>query len=44
VSELCLVPIGSLPAQVLEWIENAAAEWFPLPTRRLPAIAIPHRA
>ena len=43
-SELCLVPIGSLPPQALEWIENAAADWFPLPTRRLPAIAIPDRA
>ena len=43
-SELLLVPIGSLPAQALEWIENAAAEWFPLPTRRLPTIAIPDRA
>lgn len=43
-SELCLVPIGSLPPLALEWIENAAAEWFPLPTRRLPPIAIPDRA
>ena len=43
-SELCLVTIGSVPAQALDWIENAAAEWFPLPTRRLPAIAIPDRA
>ena len=43
-SELCLVPIGSLPSQALEWIENATAEWFPLPTRRLPPIAIPNRA
>jgi archaemetzincin len=44
VSDLCLVPIGSVPAQALDWIENAAAEWFPLPTRRLPRIAIPDRA
>jgi archaemetzincin len=44
VSELLLVPIGSLPSQALDWIENVAAEWFPLPTRRLPAIAIPDRA
>ena len=43
-SELCLVPIGSVPPQALGWIENAAAEWFPLPTRRLPGIAIPDRA
>jgi archaemetzincin len=28
----------------MEWIENAAAEWFPLPIRRLPAIAVPEGA
>lgn len=43
-TELCLVPIGRLHPQALEWIENATAEWFPLPARRLPAIAIPDRA
>ncbi len=43
-NDLCLVPIGSVPAQALEWIENATAEWFPLPIRRLPPISIPKDA
>jgi archaemetzincin len=41
VNELCLVPIGSVPANALEWIESATSEWFPLPIRRLPAVPIP---
>jgi archaemetzincin len=41
VSDLCLVPIGDVPSEVMEWIENAAAEWFPLSIRRLPALALP---
>jgi archaemetzincin len=44
VNELCLVSIGSVPENALQWIEAAAAEWFPLPIRRLPAIAIPDGA
>ena len=40
-SDLCLVPIGSIPPQALDWIESAAAEWFPLPIHRRPAVAIP---
>lgn len=40
-NELCLVPIGSVPAKVLEWIESATSEWFPLPIRRLPVMPIP---
>ena len=43
-SDLCLVPIGDVPPKVMEWIENAAAEWFPLPIRRLPALAVPEGA
>ena len=43
-SDLCLVPIGDVPPNVMEWIENAAAEWFPLPIRRLPALAVPEGA
>lgn len=43
-NELCLVPIGNVPAQALEWIESATSEWFPLPIRRLPALAIPANA
>jgi archaemetzincin len=44
VSDLCLVPIGDVPPNVLEWIENAAAEWFPLRLRRLAALPIPEGA
>lgn len=40
-NDLCLVPIGSIPPQVLDWIESAANEWFPMPIRRLSAISIP---
>lgn len=43
-SDLCLVPIGSVPPKALEWIENAAAEWFPLPIRRLSTLPIPANA
>ena len=38
---LYLVAIGSVPAKALDWIESAAAEWFPLPIRRLPPLSIP---
>ena len=41
---LCLVAIGSVPEKALEWIENAAAEWFPLPLRRLPPLSLPEAA
>jgi archaemetzincin len=44
VNELCLVSVGHLPPQALDWIENAMAEWFPLPIRRLPALDIPDSA
>ena len=43
-SELCLVPIGNVPGKALDWIESAAAEWFPLPIRRLPPMPIPNGA
>ena len=43
-NDLYLVPIGHMPAKALDWIEDATAEWFPLPTRRLPALAIPDGA
>ena len=38
---LYLVAIGSVPEAAWQWIENAAAEWFPLPIRRLPPVPIP---
>lgn len=43
-NELCLVPVGSVSRQALDWIENAAAEWFPFPVQRLPALDIPETA
>jgi len=44
VKALYLVAIGSVPDKAWEWIESAAAEWFPLPTRSLPALSIPESA
>jgi archaemetzincin len=44
VSTLYLVAVGKVPDKVWEWIEDAAAEWFPLPVRRLPALSIPGSA
>jgi archaemetzincin len=41
VNVLYLVAIGSVPAQALDWIEQAMTEWFPLPVRRLPPLPIP---
>ncbi len=41
---LYLVAIGGVPAKALEWIENTAAEWFPMPIRRLPPLSIPEGA
>ena len=40
-NDLCLVPIGSVPEQALQWIEDASAEWFPMPIKRLPSLPIP---
>jgi len=44
VNALYLVAIGSVPAKALEWVEKAAADWFPLPIRRLPPLSIPEAA
>lgn len=41
---LYLVSIGSVPQETWEWVENAAADWFPLPIRRLPPLPIPPSA
>jgi len=41
VSALYLVAVGPVPDTVWEWIESAAAEWFPLPIQRLPAVPVP---
>lgn len=39
-----VVAIGDVPDMALEWIVEAAAEWFPLPIRRLPPLSIPGAA
>jgi archaemetzincin len=44
VNALHLVAIGDVPEQVMNWVENAASEWYPLPIRRLPALAVPETA
>lgn len=41
---LYLVAIGNVPEKAWEWIENASAEWFPLPIRRLAPLPIPAEA
>lgn len=43
-NELCLVAIGSVPEEALDWVEDTTAEWFPLPIRRLPPLSIPEGA
>ena len=43
-SALYVVAVGAVPPKPLEWIEAAAAEWFPLPVARLPALRMPERA
>lgn len=43
-SALYLVAVGNVPDKVWEWITNAATEWFPLPVRRLPGLAVPESA
>jgi archaemetzincin len=44
VNDLCLVPVGNVPAEALAWVESISAEWFPLPIRRLPPLPIPENA
>jgi archaemetzincin len=44
VNALYLAAIGNVPEQVMNWIENAASEWYPLPIRRLAALPIPETA
>jgi len=44
VNALYLVAIGDVPEQVMDWIDNAASEWYPLPIRRLPKLSVPEIA
>jgi archaemetzincin len=41
VKTLYVVAIGNISAEVLDWVESVAAEWFVLPVRRLPGLPIP---
>jgi archaemetzincin len=44
VNALYVVAIGDVADQALQWVEEAAREWFPLPVQRLPAMRIPEDA
>jgi archaemetzincin len=44
VTALYVVPVGPVPSKPLDWIEAAAAEWFPLPVTRLAALPMPDGA
>jgi len=41
---LYVVAVGSVASPVLNWIENAAAEWFAFPIQRLPPLRVPEGA
>jgi archaemetzincin len=41
VNTFYIVAVGHVASEVLDWLDTAAAEWFPFPVRRLPALAIP---
>lgn len=38
---VCVVAIGNVPAQILEWVESVVVEWCPWPIRRLPGLELP---
>jgi archaemetzincin len=44
VNTVYVVAMGSVPAQALDWVEGAAAEWCPWPVRRLPPLGFPEGA
>jgi archaemetzincin len=44
VKTLYVAAVGSVASPVLDWIENAAAEWFAFPIRRLPPLPLPEGA
>ncbi len=41
---LYIVRVGSVAAEVSQWIEAAASEWFPGPVFQLPAVQVPSAA
>jgi len=44
VKTLYVLPLGNVPAQVLEWVDAVVAEWFPMPSQRLAAVPVPEAA
>jgi len=44
VTTLYIVAVGPVPPEPMEWIQAAAAEWFPFPIQRLETLAIPENA
>jgi archaemetzincin len=44
VKTVCVVAIGSVPVQALEWVEGVADGWCPWPIQRLPALGLPEGA
>jgi archaemetzincin len=44
VTVLYVAPVGVIARQPLDWIEAAAADWFPFPVARLVAMALPEGA
>ena len=43
-TSLYVLPVGNVPARILDWVDEIAAEWFPMPTQRLAAIPVPAEA
>jgi archaemetzincin len=41
VNTFYIVAVGNVSLEALNWLDTAAAEWFPFPVRRLPSLAIP---
>lgn len=41
---LYVVAIGNVSERALQWVKEAAVEWFPFPVRRLAPMAIPESA
>jgi archaemetzincin len=41
VNALVVMAVGAVAPETLGWVEAAAAEWFPFPVQRLPAMAPP---
>lgn len=41
---VCVVTIGAVPTQVMEWVEDTIAEWCPWPVHRLEGLGLPEGA